>query len=170
MSEAALARRRRRQRLKPLGVLLIAATIVVDQLSKLVVVQQAAVRPWSVEITSFFNLVYVENRGITFGLFGNSQALGRWLLTGLAVILVIGLCVWLWRAQTQLLIGGIGLVIGGALGNVIDRVVRGAVIDFLDFHALGRHWPAFNVADSAIVVGVALLLLDGLFTPPRPVE
>jgi signal peptidase II len=80
----------------------------------------------------------------------------------LAAAIVIGLLFWLRRATQPLVVGGIGLVIGGAIGNVIDRLRFGAVVDFLDFHVAGWHWPAFNVADAAICVGVGLILIDSL--------
>jgi signal peptidase II len=95
-------------------------------------------------------------------MFHSSGAFAPWLLSGLALAVVIGLVIWLKRTD-QLLTGlGLGLVIGGAAGNVIDRIRFGAVIDFLDFHLAGYHWPAFNVADAAICVGAALMLADGL--------
>ena len=156
--------------LRRLAFALTAAIIVVDQATKLAIVQQVVFRPWVVDVTGFFNLVYVENRGISFGFFGGSEGFARWSLTALALAIVVGLAVWLWRAETRPLAIGIGLVMGGALGNVIDRVARGAVVDFLDFHAFDRHWPAFNVADSAIVVGVLVLLADGLFARQGQVE
>ena len=80
------------------------------------------------------------------------------------VVLLLG---WLRRVDHLITASGLGLIIGGAMGNVIDRARFGAVIDFLDFHALGWHWPAFNVADSAIFVGAVLLLVDGLLMPRR---
>jgi signal peptidase II len=76
------------------------------------------------------------------------------------------LAVWLWRALRSIPAAALGLVIGGALGNVVDRIRFGAVFDFLDVHVAGWHWPAFNVADSAISVGVAVLLIDSLFQNP----
>ena len=121
-----------------------------------------------IEITGFFNLVMVWNPGISFGLLGGGADWMRWVLTGLATAVAIGLTVWLRRVDSGLLAVAIGLVIGGAIGNVIDRVRFGAVADFLDFHLFGYHWYAFNIADSAIVIGVAVLVLDGLFARPQP--
>jgi signal peptidase II len=89
-----------------------------------------------------------------------------WLLTALALAVVAGLVTWLWRQPDPLLAVGVGLVSGGALGNVIDRIRLGAVVDFLDFYLGGWHWPAFNMADSAIAIGVGVLLFDGLFREP----
>lgn len=113
-----------------------------------------------VELLPFFNLVEVWNRGMSFGLFNDAQA--SWVFVTLAAGISAGLIWWLSRAETGLTALSIGLVLGGALGNVADRLRFGAVFDFLDFHAAGWHWPAFNLADSAISVGVALLLLEGL--------
>jgi len=116
-----------------------------------------------IEVLPFFNLVTVWNRGVSFGMFASDSQLGPWLLSAFALAVCGFLLVYLSRAQRWLLIVAIGGVIGGAVGNVIDRVRFGAVADFLDFHAFGLHWPAFNVADSAIVVGVGLMLVDALF-------
>lgn len=122
--------------------------------------------PRRIDVTGFLALVPVENRGISFGLF-QSEGAGAWAITALALAIAAGLGVWL-RA-TRLLVPAValGLVIGGAVGNVIDRVRLGWVIDFLDFHGGGYHWPAFNLADAAICVGVFLLLAHGLLKPRK---
>ena len=93
--------------------------------------------------------------------------LAPWLLSGLALAVVIGLLFWLRRSEHAMMAIGLGLVIGGALGNVIDRVRYGAVVDFLDFHLAGWHWPAFNLADAGICVGAGLIVVDGLLAPRR---
>lgn len=113
-----------------------------------------------IELLPFFNLVEVWNRGVSFGMFSGAQS--AWVLVAVAAVISLGLLWWLARAESGMTALSIGLVLGGALGNVVDRLRLGAVFDFLDFHALGWHWPAFNLADSAITVGVALLLLEGL--------
>lgn len=122
-----------------------------------------------VEITGFFNLVMVWNHGISFGMF-NDGGLGdvmgsgidwsRWLLSGLAVVVSVVFAVWGWRVQRMLASWAFGLIIGGALGNVLDRLRFGAVADFFDVHVLGFHWPAFNIADAAIVIGAGLFMWD----------
>jgi len=117
----------------------------------------------AIEITPFFNLVMVWNRGVSFGLFNDGGEFGRWLLVLLAGAVVIGLAIWLIRARDRFLAIALGLVIGGAMGNMYDRVVYGAVRDFFDVHLGAYHWPAFNAADSAISVGVALLIWDAVF-------
>jgi signal peptidase II len=142
-----------------LGLVVASVVVFLDQLTKW------AILTWldrDIALTSFFNLVLVWNKGVSFGMFDSGAALAPWLLSGLALAVVIALLVWLRGAGHRLTAIGLGLIIGGALGNVIDRVRFGAVVDFLDAHALGWHWPAFNVADSAICVGAALLLVDGL--------
>ncbi len=116
-----------------------------------------------IEVTPFFNLVLVWNRGVSFGLFSHDAEAMRWVLVGVALIITVALLIWQRRAERPFLAVSVGLVIGGAIGNVIDRLRFGAVADFLDFHVFGYHWPAFNVADSAISIGVVLLLYDGLF-------
>lgn len=115
-----------------------------------------------VEITPFFNLVLVWNTGVSFGLFQSGSELGRWLLVGLAAVIAVALLVWLRHERRTAPRLAIWLILAGALGNVLDRLRFGAVVDFLDFHAFGYHWPAFNVADSAIVVGAAILVVDSL--------
>ncbi len=125
--------------------------------------------PPVVEVTSFLNLVLVENVGVSFGLLGGSGA-SRWVLILLALAIVVALFVWLYRARDVYVVLGLTLVIGGALSNVVDRLYHGAVIDFVDVHAAGFHWPAFNLADTLIVVGTAMLLYDGLFGSPRSLK
>jgi signal peptidase II len=147
-----------------LGLAVAAAVIVLDQLTKW------AILTWldrAIALTPFFNLVVVWNRGVSFGMFDSNGALAPWLLSGLALAVVLALLLWLRRIEHPLPGAGLGLIIGGALGNVIDRVRFGAVVDFLDVHALGWHWPAFNAADSAICIGAALLLVDGLLMHRR---
>lgn len=148
-----------------LTAVLAVVVMLLDQLTKwliLEVVMQPAVRV--VEITSFFNIVLAYNRGVSFGLFGNDNVWMPYVLSGVAAVIVVGLLIWL-RGQAHRIYGvAVGLVIGGAIGNVIDRLRIGAVVDFLDFTLpLYGRWPAFNVADSAIFVGVAILAFASLF-------
>jgi signal peptidase II len=138
--------------------------IILDQLSKAAVLRFFAGRAFGDReiVTSFFNLVLTFNRGISFGLFNGGARLNA-LLFSLAAAAIAGVLVyWLTRVTSPFLAVAIGLIIGGAVGNVIDRLRLGAVVDFLDFHAGTLHWPAFNLADSAICIGVAAMLLDGL--------
>ena len=115
----------------------------------------------SIEILPFFNLTMVWNEGIGLGLFG---AAGPFALIALSLLICVALLVWLYRSRDVYLIFPIGLMVGGAFGNVLDRARYHAVVDFLDFHVMGWHYPVFNVADSAIVIGVILLLLQPIFT------
>ncbi len=109
-----------------------------------------------------FNLTLMFNTGAAFSLLGDAGGWQRWLFTGLAVVASVVLVLWLRRLQAgqALLAVALALILGGAVGNLIDRVVFGHVIDFLDVYWRHHHWPAFNVADSAITVGAVLFLLD----------
>ncbi len=147
------------------GVIIAAIATALDQFSKFWILNDVMVPPRVIEVTPFFNLVLGWNRGVSFGMFNTASVYGPWLLTGLAMAIVIALGIWLWRADTKWVACALGLVIGGAIGNVVDRVRFGAVVDFLDVHAFGYHWPAFNVADSAIFIGAAILILESLFRP-----
>ncbi|MGB0629264.1 MAG: signal peptidase II [Alphaproteobacteria bacterium] len=146
------------------GLSIAALVVLLDQASKYWVVHHVMAPPRIIEVTSFFNIVMVWNKGASFGLFSSQSVWTQALLGGLAVIISLVLVIWLTRAQNRWLALSLGLVVGGALGNAIDRAVYLAVADFLDFHVAGYHWPSFNVADIAISVGVVLLLLDGLIT------
>jgi signal peptidase II len=132
--------------------------IVLDQVSKAWVVATFGLGE-SLLVTSFFNVVFVFNPGASFSFLANAGGWQRWLFVALALVISL----WLMRmlrqhARERLLPTALAMILGGALGNVIDRVRFGAVVDFLDFHAAGWHFWAFNVADSAITVGVALML------------
>ena len=141
---------------------LVALTLVADQASKQILLNYlhkvGAVVP---VFDGFFRLVEVWNRGVSFGMMGD-RAVPPWVLSAIAIAVCIALFIWLRRVDRPLTGWGIGLVMGGAIGNVIDRARWGAVFDFADFHVGEWHWPAFNIADSAIVVGVGLMLLDSL--------
>ena len=138
-----------------------AIVVVLDQLTKWLIRDVVLGTGRDIEVTGFFNIVEVWNRGVSFGLFASDSPWTPYLLSALAIAISIVLIVWLRKAETTFLALALGFVIGGAIGNVFDRFIWGRVYDFLDFHAAGYHWPAFNVADAAISVGVALVLLDG---------
>lgn len=108
------------------------------------------------------------NRGVSFSLLTQDGRLGAALLTSFSVVVVAFLATWLWRAKSTMTGLGLGLIIGGALGNALDRALHGAVVDFLDLNAFGWHAFVFNVADAAISAGVALLALEGLVAERRP--
>lgn len=147
------------------AMVLVVVTMVADQVSKELLLRYVQNAGAMVQvIDDFFRLVIVWNRGVSFGIMGGEGALPPWVLSAIAVAVCIGLFVWLRRTDRRLTGWGIGLVMGGAIGNVIDRARWGAVFDFADFYVGQWHWPAFNVADSAIVVGVGLMLVDSLIS------
>ena len=116
----------------------------------------------SVAVLPFLNFTMVWNKGVTFGLLGGLGDAAAWVLSGVAVLVVVALFVWLRRAENRMVAVALGAIAGGAVGNVIDRARFGAVVDFLHAHAFGMSWYVFNVADAAIVCGVATLVLDSL--------
>ena len=142
---------------------LAAGVLVLDQVTKWLILAVVMQPPRVVEVTGFLNLVLVYNKGVSFGLFGGRGAWTIWVFSALAVAIVAGLMTWLFRRGGLWHTIAVGLICGGALGNVVDRLRFGSVVDFVDFYAGSWHWPAFNVADSAITIGVAVLLVHGLF-------
>ncbi len=137
--------------------------VVLDQASKLVVDSSMQLYE-SIPLMPYFNLTYVHNTGAAFSFLSEAGGWQRWLFAALAVIISGVLAVWLARLQKHetLLAVALSLVLGGAIGNLIDRVAYGYVIDFLDVYYQNWHWPAFNVADSAITLGVILMLAESL--------
>ena len=148
----------------PLGLLVAVLAIGVDQVTKWWILASVMDPPRVINVTPFFNVVLVWNRGISFGMFSNESMAGVWILSFLALIIVGFLFNWLRKAESKRVAVSLGLIIGGALGNVIDRAVHSAVLDFLDFYIGSIRWPAFNAADSFITVGAILLILDSLFS------
>jgi signal peptidase II len=145
--------------------LVAALALAVDQASKAWILGVAGVGGSGPTIPGPLRLTLVGNTGISYGLLQGGD-LTRWALAAFAVVVSAALAVWAWRAEKLVTAIGLGLILGGALGNVADRVVRGAVVDFIDARAIDFPW-IFNAADSAITVGIILLLLEGLFTPKR---
>jgi len=137
--------------------------LILDQVTKVLVYDRLWQPPRRVELLGFLDLVPVENRGISFGLLQGQGNTGVWLISAFALTVSLGLGFWMSRVSRRWPALALGLIIGGALGNVIDRLRFGWVIDFIDFHVSTWHWPAFNMADAAITVGVGILLIDGLF-------
>ncbi len=149
-----------------IGALLLAAgVVVVDQLSKSAMMALAQAEELPRAVLPFFSLVLVRNSGISFGLFAHLPAWMPLFLTLATSLIAAGLLLWLLRARDGATAAALGLIIGGACGNIADRLRLGAVIDFLDFHLGTLHWPAFNVADSAIFMGVVILVLLGIVRP-----
>ena len=143
-----------------LGLGLAVAVLALDQIVKAWLTP--ALTAQAIAVTPFFNLVMVWNRGISFGMFQGGGEWQRWILVAFALIVALALASWLTRPIPPWPAAAIGGIIGGAVGNAIDRARFGAVADFFDLHLAGYHWPAFNVADAAIVCGVIGLLIDGL--------
>ncbi|MEM9223895.1 MAG: signal peptidase II [Pseudomonadota bacterium] len=141
---------------------LTAAVFIADQLTKNWVLFGTDASSQPIAATPFLNIVLVWNRGISYGLFQTGGA-GRWILVALTLAGTLALLVWLVRARHTLVRFSLGAIVGGALGNLVDRVAYGAVVDFIQLHANGFSWYVFNIADAAIVLGVIGLLVDGLF-------
>jgi len=116
----------------------------------------------SLEVTPFFNLVLAHNTGAAFSLLAGAGGWQRWFFTAVSIAISIAIVAMLPRQRSAWLSAAFALVLGGALGNLYDRLTLGHVVDFVQLHAAGYYWPAFNVADSAISVGVAMLVWDSL--------
>lgn len=143
--------------------------VIVDQLSKAVIT--AHLHPFdSIRVLPVFNIVLLENTGAAFSFLANQPGWQRWFFILLALVITTGIVVWLWRLSGEgmrWIACGLALVAGGAIGNVIDRIRYGYVIDFIQVHYQQWFYPAFNAADSAITVGAIMLVLDGLFRQRR---
>ena len=138
-----------------------ALAFILDQWSKYAVMDSMTLYQ-SIQVLPFFNLTYVHNYGAAFSFLDSAGGWQRWFFTGIAIAVSSVILWWLKqssRSQKMLPIA-FSFILGGALGNVYDRLVHGYVIDFLDFYVNNYHWPAFNIADSAIFIGAALLILD----------
>ncbi len=145
------------------GLLAALVVLIADQASKywvLNVLDLPDLR--TVALLPVLSLTMVWNQGVTFGLLHQDGPGGAWILTAIALAVVVGLTVWMRRAERGVVAVALGAIAGGAIGNAIDRIRYGAVVDFIHAHAFGWSWYVFNVADAAIVCGVAVLMLDGL--------
>ena len=149
------------------GLVIAAFVTALDQVAKWLIVGRMMVPPHTIRVTPFFDLVLSWNPGISFGLFRDNPEIGGWIFIAVAGLITLTLMVWLARVERGFLALAIALIIGGAVGNIVDRLRFGAVIDFLYFHLGDLGFPAFNVADSAITVGVTLILMDSLFGEGR---
>jgi signal peptidase II len=147
----------------PFGAAIALFCVAFDQATKLLLLHASDLPDGGrIVLAPFAEFVLVWNRGISYGLFQQDTELGRWLLVALAVAAAAALGVWLMRTHSRLLAASIGLLIAGALGNAIDRAAYGAVVDFVHLHAFDVSWYVFNVADTAVVAGAALLLYESL--------
>jgi signal peptidase II len=147
-----------------LGIAIAIVTAFFDLLSKRVIfaiLEKMAEENPEIKVTNFFSLVYVWNRGVSFGMF-NSIANAHLILSLLQFSIALILFFWLYQNEKLHISWALGLIIGGALGNLCDRIRNGAVADFLDFHVAAYHWPAFNLADSAVFIGVMILIFEDL--------
>ena len=136
--------------------------VFLDQLSKYYMLNEILGLQNIVIITPFFSLVRAWNTGVSFSMFNNYGNVGAWALSAVALMIVVFLLVWLKTEKNKVAQVALGMIIGGAIGNVIDRIRLGAVFDFLDLHIGENHWPAFNLADSFICIGAAVLILQSM--------
>lgn len=146
-----------------LGLSIAVVVIIFDQISKYFILNYVLGNYALIGYSPFFNLVRAWNTGVSFSMFNNHGGLGKIMLSLLALTIVGFLLNWLRKEKDKFLQISLGFIIGGAIGNVIDRVRLGAVFDFLDFHIGDSHWPAFNVADSFICIGAIMIIIHGLF-------
>lgn len=142
------------------GLVVIAVVFAVDQWTKQLAIDGLSNPHRVIEVTPFMNFLLAWNSGVSFGLF---QGQAPWVMIAATAAIIIGFLIWMWRTRDRLLGVALALVIGGAVGNLVDRLRHGAVTDFIDMHVAGYHWPVFNIADSAITIGAVLLLIDSLF-------
>jgi signal peptidase II len=145
--------------------------IALDQISKWYAIQNLELhRP--VEFFSGFNWMLAYNRGAAFSFLGDADGWQQWLFSGIAIVIVSILLRWMWTMKTTEKMLGIacGLIIGGAIGNLIDRAVQAKVTDFIDWYYGTHHWPTFNLADSFILLGAFLILLEGFLNPQSKKE
>ncbi len=152
--------------MKRLGYSIALLVFVLDQLSKYWVTAILDLRTRGyVELLPVFNLTWVENRGVSMGLFRAAGDAERWLLVGVTLAIAVGVAWWIAREASRTDVAALGMVLGGALGNIVDRARYGYVVDFLDAFWHSHHFYIFNVADAAITVGVMILLLRAVLAP-----
>ncbi len=146
--------------------LIISVLVIVDQLSKVLIARSIALLSSKTVISGFFDLTHIQNRGAIFGFFSQSGSPLLHVILMLASLAALGIVVYYFfkaAASERLTLVSLSLILSGALGNLIDRVLRDYVIDFLDFYVKGWHWPSFNVADASITIGALLLVLMLIF-------
>lgn len=148
------------------GLIYALIVFLLDQASKAAVLMHFRDSPAPVEITPFFNLVLAWNKGVSFSMFHSDHPVMPWVLTGVALLICAMIVHWMSMEKNQNTVNCFGLILGGALGNIFDRVHYGAVVDFLDFHIGVHHWPAFNIGDSAICIGAGIILIWNIFLAP----
>ena len=146
-----------------LGIALAVLVIILDQASKYYIMEYVLSEYGVISFGSFFNLVRAWNTGVSFSMFNNWGGAGVILLSLISITIVCFLLYWMYKEKSKIIQISLGLIIGGAIGNVIDRVRMGAVFDFLDFYIGDHHWPAFNLADSFICIGATIIIIHGIF-------
>ena len=144
------------------GLLIALGIVIIDQVSKYVILHYVLTDYAAIVLTPFFSVVRAWNTGVSFSMFNDFGINGVYILSGIAIIIVLALLKWLKTEKSRLMQLALGFIIGGAIGNVIDRIRLGAVFDFLDFSVGEYHWPAFNAADSFICIGAVLIIVNGL--------
>ena len=152
------------------GLLIATLVFVGDQVAKYIIIVPLGLRDLGqVELLPFFNLTWVENYGVSMGFLNAETPQGRWMLIALTAAIAVGVLVWMWRERSRPDVIALGMILGGATGNILDRVRLGYVADFLDLH-IGdwRPFLVFNVADAAISLGVVILLLRALLSAEKP--
>ncbi len=145
-----------------LGLVVAGLIIVCDQISKYYILHHFLGLNSYIQFGDYFNVVRAWNTGVSFSMFNNYGNVGAYVLSGIAIAVVWALFKWLRTEKSKLVQVALGMIMGGAIGNVIDRLRLGAVFDFLDFHIGEKHWPAFNVADSFICIGAGLVILSAI--------
>ena len=156
-------------RLRSLGLVAAVCALLADQASKIWLLDLFAIETRQpVRLGPYFDIVLAWNQGISYSLLTTRTEQGRWLLFAATLAITAALGRWMWRASRATTCVGLGLIVGGALGNAIDRAIHGAVADFFYFHVGAFHWYVFNLADCAIVAGVGLLLYESFFPREEP--
>jgi len=143
-----------------LVILVVFLTIVTDQLTKYYILSNKVNFYSSLQVTSWLRIVYVENRGISFGILSNGNDTQRWTLSFLSILVIFYLYYWSTKSPSKIIKISLFVMIGGALGNVFDRLIYGKVIDFISLHVFDYYWYVFNIADIAIVLGGLTILTD----------
>ncbi len=133
---------------------------IMDQITKLLVVRHIPLYGQAIEITPFLRIIHIKNTGIAFGLWAGGGWTKQLFFIGFSLLAILAILYYLFKTGPSLLNNlGCGLVIGGALGNLTDRILHGNVVDFIDCHFRSYHWPAFNIADSAVTIGMFILAI-----------
>lgn len=140
---------------------------IVDQHSKHQVLAWFMEGNQQIEVTSFFNIILAANKGVSFGMFPAGSIYAVWGLIAISLTISFLLGLWIWQSTSKMSSICYGLILGGAIGNALDRLFFNAVVDFLDIHAMGYHWYTFNIADCGIVIGAVLLVIQMLCNPTK---